>query len=373
MDISFSGGKFVSGDGELNYQEVLDDFSKAKVIRIITYNISKQRRLSDLLDQLKYSDADIQFITNVPSRMKTYYNSPRGNYMRSTAHENINIYISRLNPSLFSKTFTPYFNVNNHAKIVGTENVVYIGSANYSSESAQNIEAGVIIRDKNFIQQLYSEFFESVKSSSLSYFDPNFSAFHLFIVSLLAKFQHHYKRMLQDLFTDYERTKLDVADTVFIDKDELDVLYLDLEELESLDIEADNTYDEDNEQYNTELECLKRQFEAVDISWLKETISYGGTLYNLVTYDVQSAANTILQEQYSAVAFDENLDFYADKSIQQAAETYSDLRYQFSDDADCFIDQFNKILNALDSANQFACRWKPYKINSEVDNTMETS
>ena len=36
MDISFSGGKFVSGDGELNYQEVLDDFSKAKVIRIIT-------------------------------------------------------------------------------------------------------------------------------------------------------------------------------------------------------------------------------------------------------------------------------------------------------------------------------------------------
>lgn len=38
-----------------------------------------------------------------------------------------------------------------YAKIVGTENIVYIGSANFSNESKNNIESGLIIEDKEFI------------------------------------------------------------------------------------------------------------------------------------------------------------------------------------------------------------------------------
>ena len=47
MEISFSNGRFVSDRGTLNYQEVLDDFKNAKTIRIITYNISKKRKMID--------------------------------------------------------------------------------------------------------------------------------------------------------------------------------------------------------------------------------------------------------------------------------------------------------------------------------------
>ena len=47
-------------------------------------------------------------------------------------------------------------------KLIGTENIVYIGSANYSNESANNIESGVLIEDKEFIQRLYLEFFDVV-------------------------------------------------------------------------------------------------------------------------------------------------------------------------------------------------------------------
>ena len=41
MELRFSGGRFVSLDGDLNYREVLNNFPAAKTIRIITYNISK--------------------------------------------------------------------------------------------------------------------------------------------------------------------------------------------------------------------------------------------------------------------------------------------------------------------------------------------
>ena len=200
MELSFDSGRFVSLDGDLNYKEVLDDFPTAKIIRIITYNISKNQRYDALLDALKNTDADVQLITNVPSRMDKYHNTNAGHNMRSTARKNINIYISKLNPNNFPGQFTPYFNVHNHAKLIGTENIVYIGSANYSNESADNIETGVLIEDKDFIQELYAEFFDKVREDSLSYFDENFSAFQLFILSLYAKFKYHHHKMLKDLY-----------------------------------------------------------------------------------------------------------------------------------------------------------------------------
>lgn len=162
-EISFNGGRFVSNREELNYEEVLNHFPCASIIRILTYNISRNQQDDKLLNALKETNADVQIITNVPSRMERYYNSDAGNHMRMTARRNINAYISKLNPENFQNGFVPFFNVHNHAKIIGTEDIVYIGSANFSNESANNIETGVIIEDKVFIQKLYSEFFDAEK------------------------------------------------------------------------------------------------------------------------------------------------------------------------------------------------------------------
>ncbi len=178
--------------------------------------------------------------------MERYYNSDAGNHMRMTERRNINVYVSKLNPENFQNGFVPFFNVHNHAKIIGTEDIVYIGSANFSNESANNIETGVIIEDKVFIQKLYSEFFDhakiigtedivyigsanfsnesannietgviiedkvfiqklyseffdTVKNESLSYYDESFSAFSLFVLSLYAKFEHHYNKIWLNL------------------------------------------------------------------------------------------------------------------------------------------------------------------------------
>ena len=202
----------------------------------LTYNISRNQQDDKLLNALKETNADVQIITNVPSRMERYYNSDAGNHMRMTARRNINVYISKLNPENFQNGFVPFFNVHNHAKIIGTEDIVYIGSANFSNESANNIETGVIIEDKVFIQKLYSEFFDAVKNESLSYYDESFSAFSLFVLSLYAKFEHHYNKIITNVYTDYERTKLVVAETIFISVDELDALYRDLGTFQLSDI-----------------------------------------------------------------------------------------------------------------------------------------
>ena len=148
-------------------------------------------------------------------------------------------------------------------EIIGTEDIVYIGSANFSNESANNIETGVIIEDKVFIQKLYSEFFDAVKNESLSYYDESFSAFSLFVLSLYAKFEHHYNKIITNVYTDYERTKLVVAETIFISVDELDALYRDLEELEGLCNIAEETYDEENDGYNEELDDLKEELQEM--------------------------------------------------------------------------------------------------------------
>lgn len=369
MELLFSGGKFVSSKDELNYSEVLDDFQNAETIRIITYNISKRKYNDRLLEMLKNTNADVQIITNIPSRMPEYYHTTSGNYMRSKAKENIQIYISKLNPDNFSGQFSPFFSVHNHAKLIGTENIVYIGSANYSNESADNVEAGVIIKDKVFINKLYKDFFENIKNESLSYFDENFNAFHLFVLSLYAKFHQHHKKLLQDLYTDYERTKMCVADAIFIDESDLAVLYKDLEELDSVSQVADDTFDELNDDYNDALEEMKERFDAISIDWLKDVISEDGSLYQLATFDQETEANDILQNDYAHVAYDEHLDTYAEKAVDIAAERFSTLHNNFSEESDEFLAEFEKILTALDSALAFVDKWKSSKINLEIDNT----
>ena len=68
MELSFNGGRFISSSEEINYRDVLKDFSKAKIIRILTYNISKNQRFDALLNALKETTAEVQLITNIPSR-----------------------------------------------------------------------------------------------------------------------------------------------------------------------------------------------------------------------------------------------------------------------------------------------------------------
>ena len=369
MELSFTEGTFVSLEGELNYREVLDDFPNASIIRILTYNISKNQKQDRLLDLLKSTNADVQIITNVPSRMEQYYSTYSGERIRLNARRNIQIYISKLNPEQYAGVYSVFFNVHNHVKIIGTENIVYIGSANYSGESVNNIETGVIIKDKDFIKKLYEDFFDKVKDNSLSYYDESFSAFHLFIISLHTKLTDFYHKILTDLYTNYERTELVLVDTVLIDTSDLIDFYGILEDIEHVCDAADDTYDEVNKNYNEDLEILKSQFNSLSIEWLKETISEEGRLYRLVSFNVGKKAEELLQSEYAYDAYEETLDKYMKDSLDEAANIYYSLHAAFEEESQEFLQEVERILFALNVAKDFTIKWKASKINPNIDNT----
>lgn len=146
-------------------------------------------------------------------------------------------------------------------------------------------------------------------------------------------------------------------------------LYKDLDELKSVIDAAEDTYDEKNAKYNEALEALKEGFERIDIEWLQEVISEDGLPYELVNYDANEAANDILQEEYCFDAYEERLDMYAEDAVNRAMETYSCLHGDFSEEADTFLSEIEKILSQLNKALRFAEKWKAAKVNPEIDNT----
>lgn len=53
-----------------------------------------------------------------------------------------------------SNNISIYFCFKNHAKLIGADNRLYIGSANYSNGSKFKFEAGVIVKNKDAIQRV---------------------------------------------------------------------------------------------------------------------------------------------------------------------------------------------------------------------------
>lgn len=158
MIIKFSDGIFIGNiEDSIDYQNVLDNFGKARLINILTYNISKNKEFKELVHNLAGigDNVPIRIVTSIPSWQ---YGSDV-----SAAYEE---YKRILEPILGKKNIQIKFSKDNHGKIVGTESVVYFGSANLSF-NRKNIETGCIIHDRSFITELYKSFFDEIFNISI--------------------------------------------------------------------------------------------------------------------------------------------------------------------------------------------------------------
>lgn len=140
--------EFVMSKDELTYSAVIEDFKNASQIHILTYNISKDKNV--LLTALKKckKDADICIVSNIPGRWESYFEKIHAD----KAKRNISLYKSKLSPQKIAEKAEIYFCFSNRAKIIMTDNIAYIGSSNFSEESADNFESGFISRDVDFIE-----------------------------------------------------------------------------------------------------------------------------------------------------------------------------------------------------------------------------
>lgn len=141
------------------FQKILDDFKDSTYINIVTYNISSGDTDGELLNLLKsLENKFIRIITNIPKRFSMYYSTS----LKENANKSIKKYLEKLEPSSFKSDVEIYFNFKNHSKIYSTDNYTYIGSQNFSDESKNNYEVGIIIDNKevginygdNFIEEL---------------------------------------------------------------------------------------------------------------------------------------------------------------------------------------------------------------------------
>jgi len=158
--------EFVMSKGELAYQDVLDDFDNSDYVCVLTYNISAHRsELLGYIDNLKET-TEVDIISNIPSRYEEYTSA----FAKGRARKTVNIYLNKLNPEKYNSVFSSYFCFENHAKIVMTNNIVFIGSSNFSDESSKSFECGIISRDNDLIEFIKNKIIPYLKDESEQYY-----------------------------------------------------------------------------------------------------------------------------------------------------------------------------------------------------------
>lgn len=370
MSIKFNGGEFVCNRDCLNYQSVLDDFKNAKQIRVLTYNISKKNYSNVLIELLKKvpETVDVQIITNIPSRYKNYYNSYSGNKARQSYQQNYIAYLDKLNPENFESNPYVGFNFTNHAKIIGTDNIVYIGSANYSDESKNNIESGTLIRDKEFIKELYDEVFPTIVEESTPYFDDDFNVLRLFIVSMEKKFFAWIRKFDEGLVFESPYTKERViANTILFDIEDLCELSADLDEINSLQVLIENTYTDDDNEYNDIIQEVTEQFDSIDLEWMSDFVMVDSEFYDFIAYNGDDKTMEYLSEYPDA--YDENLDYYIDKAMDRVNEEYEDMKNEVEENLICFYDKMEKIGKLLSDTYEKIIPFSKQWLKAKIDNT----
>ena len=168
---------------ECNYQKVMDDFKNATRINIVTFNFAAID--SNLIDELMNLNEDVQIkiITNIPKRFDKYFdkNKNKKNTHREAAKTMIEQYFNTINYLKKDHNVTALYNTKNHSKIIATDNIAYIGSANFSEHSERNYEVGFLTSKKETlleIQKLIEKVeIESAPDIELKFLDELFDEY----------------------------------------------------------------------------------------------------------------------------------------------------------------------------------------------------
>lgn len=160
---------FIGTRDRYGFQEVLDNLKNAKEVRILTYSkINSFHRDGVCLKALKDLKPGIK-LKMIVALTKLRNTKNLTGYNKNQFEEN-----SIVESFEQIREEINFFNYNtddveigicfcNHAKLIGTDKILYVGSANYSNASFRNYEAGMIIKDESAIQKIYDEFFDDIR------------------------------------------------------------------------------------------------------------------------------------------------------------------------------------------------------------------
>lgn len=377
IKLPFNDSRAVFGKNECIYKRVLDDFQNTKFIGIMTFNISPKDD-SELLKSLKNActnGTSATIITNIPKRFKTYHNHQYAN----SAKQMIDSYMQLLNPQDYEMRLNTYFNFNNHAKIVMTDNIIYWGSSNFSDESCNNIECGTLSKDKNLIKFMKDSFFPSIQSKSIPYYKYNFAVAianldSLILTCIEAKESLFYATFepCSDYCTNFKEEwlyrKTDSGLTPKFLQEFIKPFSQFSNALNELKEIIDECWENDESMEQIQrLDNVVSEYTHMYRNFCNTISSLVKELENVAKYDVTDEACDKITEDYCMLAYDEDFDYYADKAMDEAIEEYESL----IEDTEPTV---HDALNYLDSMVEYFEQLKTslyqlLEVNSKIDNT----
>ena len=369
-EFSTSNARFVYSKNELGYQEVLDKFESANEITIITYNISEKQ--NSLISALKKASENciINIVTNIPNRWETYY----GDSFRNRARQKINLYMSKLKPENIGSNSTVFFDFSNHGKIIMTDTIVYVGSANYSEESANNTEFGLLSEDKEFIEFIRTQVLQDVQASAVPYYEYDYTALLLEAnVALSAVFN-----IKNELYEEVYRLHDDIDGVwyYYVEFEATLTIYI-LEKIIEIvgaacKVASDiyDAIDEITQGEEDEMISVNDSYEELlDISSRIEEISGFDTLIELAEFDTNDFINKQLQEEYAMEAYEDNLQNCIDSASEEAMCKVFDLTRAAKKDIDDLLVELQKFCDKYAALIENLRTRKIKKVSSNIDNT----
>lgn len=367
----------VFGKDECAYQSVLDDFQNTNFIGITTFNISSKpnSRLIHSLKKACINGTNAIIITNIAKRFPSYCYP----HNAVAAKNMIDAYKKQLNPVDYGLRLTPYFAFNNHAKIIMTDNVVYLGSGNFSDESNSNYECGTISTDRDLIDYLKNTFFPQLQSTSVPYYKHNFAVAILNLEDLISVC----KQARQDLFDaafipweDYDtnfETKwiyrtTDSDLTVAFLRNFIDRFSQFDDALKVIDEIIDEYWDVSELPENVaKLSELFEEYKSTFNSFKDTIASLFASLEQVAQYDPSGEACELLTGKYGMVAYDEDFDYYAEKAMNEAAAEYEEL---IKDSKQTVLDSLGGLDNMVGYFGKLKSNlYGLLEVNSKIDNT----
>lgn len=369
-EFNTSNAKFVYSKNELGYQEVLDRFETAKEITIVTFNISEKKNA--LVNALKKvgEHCVINIITNIPNRWETYY----GDSFRNKARQKINLYMAKLNPDNLGIKTTVFFDFSNHGKIIMTDSTVYVGSANYSEESAKNTEFGFVSEDNEFIDFINSEVLPDVKATAIPYYEYDYTAL-LLEANIALSAVHNIKNELHEevyrlhddvdgewyYYVEHEasltvgtlnKIKMIVSEACRVASDIYDAVDVITRSDEDETIKVNDAYEE-----------------LLSLEAYIEDVCCFDTLIELAEFDSNEFINEQLQEEFAMEAYEDNLENCIESASGEAMSRVWDLTQAAKEDVDILLNELEQYCKKYaDYIENLRVR-EIKKISTEIDNT----
>ncbi len=369
--------KVVFGQNEYLYQRVLDDFKNTSFIGIITFNISTKPDsiLLSLLKDACDNGSSAVIITNIPKRFSKYYKTTYA----LAAKKTIDMYKKCLNPQNYSMRLNPYFAFDNHAKVVLTDNMVYWGSSNFSDESSQNIECGTLSTDKELIKYMRETLFTNIQDKSIPYYKNNFAVAISNLESLIPVCKEARDNLFESSFEPWADYDTDFEEKWIFRKSEncLTISFLRNfisfimgfdEALNVIDKIVDEYWDfEELPEEVEQLSGLYDEYKKVYEDFFTDISSLFDALEPMAAYDVSSEACRRISNEYGMEAYDEYLDDYTDKVMDETLSEYEELIENSEQTLRDSIERLDSIIKYFEQLK--INLYKLLKVNAKIDNT----